>query len=102
MKTEPSTPSADTPMAFDVYKAKTVGQLIMVLQKMPMGALVSFNWDGDARSDLDNLWLSSEGIVVMNSQHEPTYSYESRPVGAPTEEEDPHWKSGENITINHD
>lgn len=70
----------------------TVAELIKQLRKMPPAAAVRYVWDGEARTDVELIWLARCGDVILHGDNgEPVYTGEDRPITAPTEKEDPYW-----------
>lgn len=67
----------------------TTKELIDVLTPLPPEAPVGLLWDGAVRSNADGAYLSQGGVVVIGPDWEMAYDDEDRPVGAPTEKEDP-------------
>ena len=67
----------------------TVARLLAALARMPLTADVRYVYDGEARSDVDHVWLSRDGHVVLAQSDEPVYSKESQPSNAV--EEDGYW-----------
>lgn len=62
----------------------TVSQLITALEKLPGDAKVGYVWDGDVRSEVEYVWLSRSGMVVLDNDcyvADP----QSRPEGTPTD-----------------
>lgn len=70
-----------------------VQNLIEVLKKMPPDASVMHLWDGEARTNIEFVWLARSGVVVTADFNEKCYSGKSRPVDAPTEEESRYWQT---------
>jgi len=69
----------------------TVGELMDTLRAMPSDARVLCLWDGHCRTAPFHVWLSQGGFVVLADANEPCYSDEERPIGAPTEKDEPYW-----------
>ena len=65
--------------------------LISALSSMPLETKVVCVWDGEPRSDIDDLWLAKDGYVVLISKNESCYSDGARPKDAPTSKERPYW-----------
>ena len=70
-----------------------VKELIRALQAMPPEADVTHLWDGEARTDIQQVWLARGGFVVTSDFDMVCYSDDSRPSLAPTRQEDPYWHS---------
>lgn len=70
-----------------------VADLIAQLQAMPQDANVCLVYDGAARGDVECVWVSNLRDVLLSERGEPVYYGNDRPVGAPSEAEDPHWKT---------
>jgi len=49
-------------------------------------------WDGEPRSKIEAMWVARNGNIISGPIGEPVYSEESRPDGAPFEEEDRYWE----------
>jgi hypothetical protein len=71
----------------------SVHELIKRLGAMPRNADVVVVWDGAARSDVNLVWLSQDGEVVLCEYEEPVYYSGDRPVGAPSSAQEPYWTS---------
>jgi hypothetical protein len=72
-----------------------VCDLIAALSEMPPTAEVWHLWDGEARTQIEHVWLARSGAVVTADNREVAYSTEDRPESAPTEEQDQYWKTPE-------
>ena len=70
-----------------------VKDLIEQLKAMPPEAEVFHLWDGEARTEINCVWLAQSGKVITADFDEVAYSTKTRPTGAPTEDEDPYWKT---------
>lgn len=70
---------------------KTVKELIEILQGLPQKAEVGVLYDGAVRADVSGAYLAQNGTVVVGCYTEPAYNDEDRPIGAPTEKEDPYF-----------
>lgn len=79
-----------------------VKDLITELEKMPQDAEVMHLWDGEARTTIEMAYLSKNGAVITADFGEVCYSSESRPIDAPTREENKYWETpkGNNYTCN--
>ena len=75
-----------------------VKKLIAELSKMPQDADVSHLWDGASRTNIELVWLSKGGYVVTSDWDMVAYHDEDRPLDAPSEKENPHWRSEESPT----
>lgn len=73
-----------------------VKELIKALETMPPDADVTHLWDGEARTKIEHVWLARAGFVVTADFGMICYSNDARPASAPTEKDDPYWKSPEN------
>ena len=73
-----------------------VEQLIKALEAMPKDAEVYHLWDGEARTGINHVWLARGGDVVTADYGMACYSEETRPADAPTQKQDPYWKSPRN------
>ena len=73
-----------------------VKDLITELEKMPQEAEVSHLWDGAARTTIQMVYLSKDGRVITSDFGEVCYSSASRPIEAPTKEEDKYWETPAN------
>lgn len=71
----------------------TVRELIAKLKEMPPDSEVLHLWDGEPHTAIEVVWLSRDGDVITADDDEVAYSTGARPVGAPTEQEDPYWKT---------
>ena len=72
-----------------------VKELIDKLQSMPMDADVLHLWDGEANTTIELVWLSRDGRVITSDFGQVCYSEETRPEGAPTEEQHRFWSTPE-------
>lgn len=79
-----------------------VKDLIRVLQTMPPEASVTHLWDGEARTNIEHVWLAREGFVVTSDFGEVCYSNGTRPNDAPTEKENNYWHTPKNPNTNSD
>lgn len=70
-----------------------VKDLITALEKMPQDAEVMHLWDGDARTTIEMAYLSKNGTVVTADFGMVCYSSDTRPMDAPTSEEDRYWET---------
>ena len=61
-----------------------VRELRKALRGMPGGAEVRSLWDGATRSDVDRVWLSKEGVVVLTSAYEMPMYERDQAVGEVT------------------
>jgi hypothetical protein len=68
-----------------------VAQLISMLNVVPPEAVVTFLYDGGARSEVNQAWLSRGGHVVLSDNREVCYNTEDRPTSAPTAEQVQYW-----------
>ncbi len=73
-----------------------VKDLISELKKMPADAEVMHLWDGEARTTIQVVYLSKNGTVITADYGEVCYSSESRPIDAPTSEEERYWQTPNN------
>ena len=62
-----------------------------MLQLLPQDAEVRAVYDGAAGIEVDAVWLSREGSVLLADVGDVIYYEEDRPTGAPTENEDRYW-----------
>lgn len=70
-----------------------VTELIDLLEDLPLYADVHILFDGDERGDVDCVFLAKNGMVMVASENEPIYGDEARPVKAPTESDDPNYRT---------
>ena len=70
-----------------------VSELIKCLKEMPEDAEVFHLWDGEARTIINHVWLSRSGDVITADSGMTCYSTETRPIDAPTKEEDRYWET---------
>ena len=70
-----------------------VCKLIDALKYMDPDAEVFMIWDGAARGEVGNVWLTRGGFVAVASSGEPVYSDSSRPLYAPSAEADLYWET---------
>ena len=70
-----------------------VRNLINSLQGLPQDADVWIIYDGEARIEADVVFVARSGNVMLTDTNQPVYSSESRPVSAPTEEQNLYWKT---------
>lgn len=75
-----------------------VKDLITELEKMPQDAEVLHLWDGEARTAIEIVYLSKNGNVITADFGMVCYSSDTRPVDAPTREEDRHWETPKEIS----
>uniref|UniRef100_A0A6M3LNX1 Uncharacterized protein n=1 Tax=viral metagenome TaxID=1070528 RepID=A0A6M3LNX1_9ZZZZ len=73
-----------------------VYEVIVALSKMPLSANVFHLGDGECRTEINLVWLGKDGDVVTSDFDMVLYSEECRPIGAPSEKEDPYWCSPQN------
>lgn len=73
-----------------------VKELIIKLLDMPLHADVGHVWDGELRTQINCVWETNSGAVATSDFNAVVYSQESRPIGAPTEEEDRYWRTENN------
>lgn len=67
-------------------------ELIELLSKLPPDVEVCALYDGSYKMELDCVWLSRQGTILIASSEEAVDSTEDRPEGAPTREEKPWWR----------
>ncbi len=60
---------------------------------MPQDATVSVLFDGELRLDVNVVYESKGGEVVISDYDMVCYSTDSRPKDAPTEDEDRYWST---------
>ncbi len=70
-----------------------VKELIKELQKMPQHADVKHVWDGEARTEIELIWLARDGFVATSDYDQIVYSNGSRPENAPTERQRMYWRT---------
>ena len=65
---------------------------------MPQDAKVWHLWDDELRTEVEVevVYLSRSGKVVTSDFNVVCYTGKSRPVDAPTEDEDKHWSTPKN------
>ena len=68
-----------------------VSDLINGLQKMPQDADVLCLWDGELRTEVNIIYESKGGDVVLADFNDVCYSTNSRPKNAPTASSSPYW-----------
>ncbi len=68
-----------------------VSQLIDILRALPLDATVWHLWDGEARTEINHVWLGRGGTVITADCDMVAYSTCDRPLDAPNEEEEPYW-----------
>lgn len=73
----------------------TVKELISALQKMPSDLNVGYIWDGQDRSDVQYLWISCCGRLVL-SDGDYVYYDADRPKDAPLRKDVPQWQPKKN------
>lgn len=59
-----------------------VKRLKEILQTMPDDAFIRYIWDGEPRSDVQNVWLSKSGIVMISDDNSTVYQEDSIPINA--------------------
>lgn len=72
-----------------------VCELIAILNTMPAEAKVLHLWDGEARTEIQHVWLSKSGKVITADTGMVCYSTPDRPLGAPTSGEEIYWRTPE-------
>jgi hypothetical protein len=72
-----------------------VNELIAALSKLPQDAEVWHLWDGEARTQIEHVWVSRRGDVITADYGMVCYSSDSRPADAPISEVDPYWRTSE-------
>ena len=72
-----------------------VRELIAQLSKLPPDAKVAYVWDGEARSEVEYVWLARSGDVLLAYGDAVVYETENRPSSAPTSEDDRYWGTPE-------
>ena len=70
-----------------------VSALIEALQALPPEADVWHLWDGSARTEIQLVWLARDGNVITSDYEEVCYSDHTRPVDAPSREQEPYWRT---------
>ena len=70
-----------------------VAKLMEKLWTMPRDAEVGYVWDGEVRSNVEHIWLARNGNVVLADCDHYVYSGDSRPIDAPTTEQNRYWKT---------
>lgn len=70
-----------------------VSKLIERLQQMPPDADVFHLWDGELRTAIEHVWLSRDGVVGTADFNQVLYTGDSRPIDAPTEQENRYWST---------
>ena len=68
-----------------------VADLVSELLTLPQDADVLSIWDGEPRTDINAVWLSRSGRVMLCDVDDVVYSEESRPPWSPSQKENPHW-----------
>jgi hypothetical protein len=81
----------------------TAAELMQLLETMPPDARVWHVWDGEARTEVEHVWLARDGTVVTADNNQVLYSTESRSEDAPTSDQEPYWctpegKNGKEVT----
>ena len=85
---------SETPKGLVHIPSGTVGELISVLDKMPLDATVYVVWDGHPRTVVYFAWAKGKQ-VCLTDYGAVVYNDEWRPEGAPTEAEDRYWQTPE-------
>ena len=70
-----------------------VKDLIKELEKMPQDAEVMHLWDGEARTAIEVVYESKNGTVITSDFQQVCYSSSTRPIDAPTKEEERYWET---------
>ena len=70
----------------------TVLELITRLKALPGDASVFLLYDGALRREIDVVWEATSGAVGVGGRDEPVYDDDDRPVGAPSENDNPYWR----------
>lgn len=73
-----------------------VKELIKELETMPQDAEVWHLWDGEARTEINVVWLARDGNVITADYDYVCYPTETRPIDAPTEYEEEFWRTKQN------
>ncbi len=60
-------------------------ELIQKLLQLPQDAEVSIVYDGADRMDVDHIWLSQKGSILLSGSNNPIYETEDRPEGVPSD-----------------
>ena len=71
-----------------------VKELISKLSTMDQEADVLHLWDGELRTEINNVYMGKTGLCITADCDEVAYSDEARPEGAPSRDEDCYWKTG--------
>ncbi len=79
-----------------------VSQLISILQSLPQDATVWHLWDGEARTEINHVWLGRGGAVITADCDHVAYSTCDRPFDAPDENEEPSWRTPETPLLSPD
>lgn len=72
----------------------TVKDLLKVLKTMPKDLEVWHLWDGDARTQVNHVWISRDGRVITADTEEPCYKTSVRPPSAPSKKQLSVWVTG--------
>lgn len=70
-----------------------VKELIDALRGMPGDASVFHLWDGEPRTEISVVYEAKNGTIITAPYGEVCYSCGSRPIGAPSTEDESHWKT---------
>lgn len=73
-----------------------VSHLIEALLRLPQDHSVWVVYDGAARQPVEHAWPTSDGRVLLAGSERAVYYSADRPIGAPTQEEDPYWQTPSN------
>jgi len=76
----------------------TVFELIRKLKQLPSDMPVGIVYDGMDRLDLEYLWISRSGRVLV-SNDQAVYSDEDRPRDAPSNTIDGYWSPADGDTV---
>ncbi|WP_417832787.1 hypothetical protein [Terasakiella sp.] len=74
----------------------TASELIEKLKQLPQDARVFHLWDGEPRTEINEIWLSKRGHIVTSDFSQVCYSTAARPVDAPDEKTAPYWRTPQN------
>ena len=75
-----------------------VKELIEKLSAFDPQLKVSIVFDGADRMNVEKVWLSRKGNVLLSDGNHFIYYNEDRPIDAPTERERKYWSTAELVT----
>ena len=72
-----------------------VKELIEALKKCDMNADVFHLWDGEARTEINIVYMGKTGNCITSDYGQAAYSNDARPQSAPDSKKDKYWTTPE-------